>query len=272
MERLRVLITIKTYPIPSAKYDELVCAAGVAEDQSFVRLYPINFRDLPFSQQYTKYQWIEVDAERHKGRDRRKESSRPNCESLEVVSGTLPTAHNWQERSKYVMPLVSQSMEELWDRQKADDTSLGIFRPREVMDLEIRRDDAEWKPKFLEALKQARLWETRKRTRQPPLKVPWKFYYRFACNDPRCRGKHRMMIEDWEVGALYWREVRGGKSSRAAAESVRYKFLNELCGPGRDTYFYVGTVLGHSTWVVIGDYYPKAAQTAAPTLFDLGEQ
>ena len=26
---LRVLITIKTYPIPSSKYDELVCTAGV---------------------------------------------------------------------------------------------------------------------------------------------------------------------------------------------------------------------------------------------------
>lgn len=46
MERMKVLITVKTYPIPSAKYDELVCTAGVREDGSFVRLYPINFRDL----------------------------------------------------------------------------------------------------------------------------------------------------------------------------------------------------------------------------------
>lgn len=40
---LRVLITVKTYPIPSSKYDELVCTAGVTEAVDFVRLYPINF-------------------------------------------------------------------------------------------------------------------------------------------------------------------------------------------------------------------------------------
>ncbi len=49
-QKLKVLITVKTYPIPSAKYDELVCTAGVTETGDFIRLYPINFRDLPFSQ------------------------------------------------------------------------------------------------------------------------------------------------------------------------------------------------------------------------------
>lgn len=75
-QKLKVLITVKTYPIPSAKYDELVCTAGVTESGDFVRLYPVNFRDLPFSQQYKKYQWIEVMAEKHRGRDVRKESFR----------------------------------------------------------------------------------------------------------------------------------------------------------------------------------------------------
>ena len=27
-QKLRVLITVKTYPIPSSRYDELVCTAG----------------------------------------------------------------------------------------------------------------------------------------------------------------------------------------------------------------------------------------------------
>jgi hypothetical protein len=64
-----------TYPIPSAKYGELVCTAGVTESGDFVRLYPIRYRDLPLAQQYKKYQWIEVDVERHRS-DSRKESSR----------------------------------------------------------------------------------------------------------------------------------------------------------------------------------------------------
>lgn len=57
-EQLKVLITVKTYPIPSKKYDELVCTAGITDKGDLVRLYPINFRDLPFSKQYHKYQWI----------------------------------------------------------------------------------------------------------------------------------------------------------------------------------------------------------------------
>lgn len=63
--------------------------AGVLENGDFVRLYPINFRDLPCNQQYRKYQWVEVDAVRHLGRDARKESYRPNCETLQTVGDTI---------------------------------------------------------------------------------------------------------------------------------------------------------------------------------------
>jgi hypothetical protein len=258
MTALKVLITVKTYPIPSKKYDELVCTAGVTEEGQFVRLYPINYRDLPYSQQYRKYQWICIEAEKHKGRDTRKESWRPDCETLERLGAPIPTQPgNWDNRARYVLPLASRSMEDLYDKQEADNTSLGIFRPRKVLDLKISPDSPKWSPRFLGALKQARLWETRKVTREPPLKVPWKFHYRFACDDPRCKGNHRMMIEDWEVGSLYWREVRKGKAPREAAESVRRKFFGQMCGPDKDTHFYVGTVLGRGTWVIIGVFWPK---------------
>lgn len=53
-QTLKILITVKTYPIPSTKYDELVCTAGVTEEGEFIRLYPINFRDLPYDQQFKK--------------------------------------------------------------------------------------------------------------------------------------------------------------------------------------------------------------------------
>jgi hypothetical protein len=35
----RVLITVKTYPTPSAKYDELVCNAGFLENGKWIRIY-----------------------------------------------------------------------------------------------------------------------------------------------------------------------------------------------------------------------------------------
>ncbi|MCH8148727.1 MAG: hypothetical protein IH987_12145 [Planctomycetes bacterium] len=259
MQKLKVLITVKTYPIPSSKYDELVCTAGVTEDGDFIRLYPINFRDLPYSKQYKKYQWIEVMAEKHRGRDARKESYRPDSETLTILGEPIPTKPgDWSERAKYALANKAQSLEELIDRQKDDRTSLGIFRPKKIRDLVIERTDSQWNPRFLEALKQSRLWEDRKVTKQPPRKVPFKFSYRFECDDERCKGNHKMMIEDWEVGALYWRLIDKGANPDEAAAKVQAKFLDDLCGPNKDTHFYVGTILAHpKSWVVIGVFYPK---------------
>jgi hypothetical protein len=258
-EHLKVLITVKTFPIPSSKYDELVCTAGVTETGDFIRLYPVNFRDLPYSQQYRKYQWLEVDAVKYKGRDSRKESYRPDCNSIRLIGEPIPSANNWAERSKYTLAKSSQSMEELFLKQGQDKTSLGIFRPKEVRDLVIKPDEADWKPGFKAALMQERLWENRTASKEPPRKVPFKFQYKFLCDDPRCKS-HQIMIEDWEVGALYWRCINGGATPREACTMVKQKFLGEIFGRDRDTHFYVGTILAHPrTWVIIGVYWPKKA-------------
>jgi hypothetical protein len=257
-EKLKVLITVKTYPIPSAKYDELVCTAGVRESGDFVRLYPINFRNLSFDQQYKKYQWIEVEATKHVGRDVRKESYRPNCDTLRVLGKPIPPKRgDWSERARYALAKRSQSLEELYELQAQDNTSLGVFRPKTVKDLVISADETEWPAKFTAALKQSRLFETRGRTLVPPRKVPFKFHYEFECDDPRCNG-HRMMIEDWEVGALYWNLINRGCSPDEATAKVKQKFLDEICGASKDTHFYVGTILAHpKSWVIIGVFWPK---------------
>jgi hypothetical protein len=154
MNKLRILITVKTYPIPSAKYDELVCTAGVTSAGDFVRLYPINFRDLPYSQQYRKYQWIEVEAEKHRGRDVRKESYRPNCDSIRMLGEPIPTKKggDWSDRARFVLQRVSQSMEDLKRQQEIDRTSLGIFKPKEIYDLTISEGETEWKEGFRHAM------------------------------------------------------------------------------------------------------------------------
>ena len=258
-QKLRVLITVKTFPIPSAKYDELVCTAGVTEAGEFIRLYPINFRDLPFSQQYKKYQWIDVLAQKHKGRDVRKESYRPDCASIKIFGEPIPSnPGNWAKRAQCALAKKARSMEDLYEQQKADRTSLGVFRPKKILDLIVSPDEPDWKPSFKAALQQARLWETRTVSKDPPRKVPFKFHYKFECDDSRCKGNHQMMIEDWEVGALFWRLVDQDNSHDEAAKKVRDKFLHELCGADKDTHFFVGTILAHpNTWVIIGVFYPK---------------
>jgi hypothetical protein len=63
-----------------------------------------------------------------------------------------------------------------------------------------------------------------------------------------------------------------GKSHEDAAEEVRAHFLNVICGPDKDTHFYVGTILAHpQSWVIIGVFYPKAQWPdgdSTPPLFE----
>lgn len=56
-QRIRVLITVMTYPHPSEKYTELVCTAGITAAGEWVRLYPIDYRYRPPEQRFRKYQW-----------------------------------------------------------------------------------------------------------------------------------------------------------------------------------------------------------------------
>jgi hypothetical protein len=270
-EDLRVLITVKTCPIPSAKYDELVCTAGVTEAGDFVRLYPINFRDLPFSSQFKKYQWMDVEATKHIGRDSRKESYRPNSETIRLIGEPISSRGNWVERARYALAKKSRSMEDLYDKKASDRTSLGVFKPKTVHDITITKTEPEWDPRFLNALKQQRLWENRTASKEPPRKVPFKFQYRFECDDSRCTRNHKMMIEDWEIGALYWNCVDGGSSPDDACQKVKQKFLDQICAPERDTHFYVGTVLAHGTWVVIGTFWPKLVLPCEPVSMSLFE-
>lgn len=83
MAKTRVLITVKTYPTISGKYDELVCTAGFREDGTWVRIYPVSFRKKAYDQQYRKYDWIEIDLDKNTG-DFRPESFRPHSLDAEI--------------------------------------------------------------------------------------------------------------------------------------------------------------------------------------------
>jgi hypothetical protein len=90
---------------------------------------------------------------------------------------------------------------------------------------------------------------------QKPLKkIPYKFSYVFECEDSK--KPHTAMCEDWELGVLFLKEVDRLGSEEKAAESVRNKFLNDLCDPGKDTRFFMGTIFPYNTWVVLGVFYP----------------
>ncbi len=250
IERKRILITVKTYPLPSKTYLELVCTAGMLEDGTFIRLYPIDYRYRPIYQWYKKYQWIEVEVEKN-DKDNRKESFRPNVQTIKILGKPLGTKNGWAERKAVVLRHSACSIEYLWEMQKKDNTSLGLVKPKEVLDVTYEYDAEEWKNKWKADINQLRLFGPQRKALE---KIPFKFKYHFICNGPCCRG-HKMMIEDWEVGELYRKEVQRLKEKEKAAQSVRKKLL-DMCDANRDPYFFVGTVLKYKTWIIAGVFWP----------------
>ena len=92
-------------------------------------------------------------------------------------------------------------------------------------------------------------------------KLPYKFSYVFRCADSGDKV-HSAMIEDWELGVLYRKEVERLGEEQAAVASLRKKFFDEICHPSRDTRFFMGTVFPYNTWVVIGVFWPPRKSLA----------
>jgi hypothetical protein len=250
-----------TYPHPSSTYTELVCTAGVTEDGEWVRLYPIDYRYRPRQQQFHKYQWIEIDlAPRGKGNDNRKESRAPRLDSIRTLGPPLSTSNGWAERRAIIDRLPHRTVNQCKQLYETDRVSLSVVRPTRVLDLEVREADPEWKPEWQTELDQLRLFEG---PPKPLRKLPFSFHYVFECEDSV--KPHTAMIEDWELGVLFLKEADRLGSDAKAAESVKKKFLTELCAQARDTRFFMGTRFPYNTWLVIGVFWPPRA--AQRTLF-----
>jgi len=260
--KTNVLITVMTYPHPSQRHQELVCTAGITEAREWVRLYPIDYRYRPNHQQFKKYQWVQLGlAPRGFGNDDRKESRQPDLDSIKILGEPLSTRDAWAERRAIIDVLPHHTrlgLEALYD---LDRTSLGIVKPEEILDLTIEPADRDWKPEWRAVLDQFNLFSG-----QPKelTKLPFKFSYVFRCSDTGNRP-HTAMIEDWELGVLFLKEVERLGDQQAAAESVKRKYLDEICGSMKDTRLFMGTVFPYNTWVVIGVFWPP--KIPQPRLF-----
>ena len=134
-ERTKVLITVMTYPHPSRGYMELVCTAGITEAGEWVRLYPVDYRYRANNQRFRKYQWIEVGlAQRGYGNDNRKESRKPDLDSIRLGE-RLTADHNWRARREIIDRLPVYTRLQLEAQNTIDKTSLGVVRPSRVIDV-----------------------------------------------------------------------------------------------------------------------------------------
>jgi hypothetical protein len=217
-----VLITARTYPTPSRKSVEVSCTGGITDEGNWIRLYPVPYRFLTDKQRFKKYQWIEVRAA--KGSDPRPESYEVDLDSITILSDPLPTTNYWQARKEALYPVMAPSLCYLQRTRKETGATLGFFKPKRVTKFEIVPEERpDWTAKEREKLLQYDLFD--KKPFQPLEKIPFKFYYRFVCDDLGCKG-HRLHCCDWEMGEAYrkWRDQYGD----GWEEKFRHRFEHEM--------------------------------------------
>lgn len=275
MTRTKILITVKTYPTLSKKYDELVCTAGFLEDGSWIRIYPVPYRKLDYASQYNKYQWIELDLVRNT-KDFRPESYRPYDIGTDItILGTLDTKNSWQKRKNIVLhnPVWTDMTALIRSAKNPDErTSLAVFKPLKILDFIYEQDEREWDQKKMAAVlahqRELNLFKETKKIFKVAKKVPYKFSYVFTSDDGK---KRTLMIEDWEVGMLYWKSLKTtGGDEKAACELVRKRYLTEFSQ--KDLYFFLGTSLEYhnvskSPFMIIGVFYPPKVEAEQLSLF-----
>jgi len=262
----KVLITVKTYPTLSKKYAELVCTAGILDDGRWVRIFPMPFRKLDYENKFRKYQWIELPI--------RKSTADYRPESYEVVDWTkirllgevLDTKDSWRKRRDIVFAKnrVYRNLSELIDLAKQNTLSLALFKPTRIVGFTVESVEREWDEEKLKTLdkksKQLSLIQTPeeiKRELQIVKKLPYKFSYQFEDIDGKTST---LMIEDWEIGALYWNCLtNAGNNEELAIEKVRQKYWDEFLA--RDVHFFLGTTLANhlraaNPFIIIGVFPP----------------
>ncbi len=267
MPRTRVLLTVTTYPLPSRSYDELVCTAGVLEDGSWIRIYPVPLSFLSQLKkdgvvQKTKYTWIELNLKKRQDDFRPESHSPEDYEFKDLKIGEhLGPEHEWEARKQFCQANVYTNLKELIEASKApNNLSLATFKPTKILGLDIEKDTDDWKETWKALQNQLSLFgEKAEEAREVIRKLPYKFFYRFQDEQGT---QSRMMIEDWEIGALYWNCLRNAENDEALAlQKVKEKYFDDFISK-RDVYFFMGTTKewhmrrGKNPFVIIGVFYP----------------
>ena len=261
----KVLVTVKTYPCLSKKYDELVCTAGSREDGSWIRIFPVPFRKLKPYSQYSKYDWVEVDVVKNQS-DFRPESFRPvSLDTPFKVVGHIDTKNAWAARKELVLRNVYTDMGKLLEDCKATHMSLAVLKAM-ITKFVIKPVERQWDAKKLEAVKanqhQLDLFE-QKEVFEVVKKLPYEFSYEFKTDDGK---SHTLMIEDWELGTLYWNCLESsGNDETVACEKVKQMYFDRFVGKC-DLYLFLGTTKEFqqrnmpNPFVIIGTFYPPKVE------------
>jgi hypothetical protein len=268
LQNAKVLITVKTYPLPSSDHGEVVCTAGLLNGEKWVRIYPIS-SNMYDDKKYPKYSWVELNLIKHPS-DFRLESYMPRNgldEKMKFID-RIGTDDYWAARKEYVYREVFTSMEKLISLSKSENKSLGTLKPLKIIDFIIEDTERDWKPQWREKLKQLRMFDInddgRTKEKRVIRKIPYTFKYRFLSegdNKPR-----ELSIHDWEIGALFWNCLRQSDGDEEKAKFlVRQKYFDEFVTQ-KDLLLFLGTTYEFhkrrvdNPFIIIGVFWPPKTQ------------
>jgi hypothetical protein len=261
-EERNIFVWGKTYPELSKKYIETVCTAGVLEDGTPVRLYPISYRYL--SEQFKLYQWISARIKKNKS-DFRPESYKIDADSIRPGPFVPPTPDEWGKRAAILFKnpcWLFESVEALVAAQRACQTSIGVVTPRVITKIEVVNRGEDEEKSFQQKLQELkRIQEARRRQIDmfenaipPEMKrlefVGARLQISWSCYGANCSG-HRMQVLDWGVCEL---QRRNGND--AAVQK-----LQDVCDLGAHALrLFLGNLYLHpASFVIVGLWYPKRA-------------
>lgn len=281
-----ILITVKTYPLISKKHTELVCTAGIYEESpnvyKWIRIYPISFRLRPDTERYKKYDWVSVPLEKRSLQtDFRPESYQPSPLDADInVIKNIDTKNGWAERKDIVLKTtIHRNLSLLIEEAKNPTlrTSLATFKPSQILEFVVEEVEAEYAKEILDSIEarknelflDADALQMGSNFFKTVKKIPFKFSYRFV---DEVGKESTLMIEDWEIGALYWNCLKRANGDKMVAlQQVKDKYYKEIALT-KDVYLFLGTTLQHhaknapNPFIIIGIFYPPFhANTAQQT-------
>lgn len=177
-----------------------------------------------------------------------------------------PTKADWDERRRIIFKTqkIYTNLQGLIDRAKSDGTSLAIFKPSKILGFIAKEIERDWDPDRLAILRglsqQQNLFQTPEEIVEELKvvpKVPYKFSYKLEDDSGR---QFTMMIEDWEIGMLYFHCLRRANGDESAAiAKVREKYFDSFIT--RDLYFFLGATkkfhkITPNPFIIVGAFYP----------------
>ena len=217
----------------------------------WMRLYPIQYRDLDNEKKFSKYSIVEVRCSKPSD-DKRPESHHVDADSIKILE-RWDTKDGWERRKKVVLPTLVKSMCEVQKLSEEKKLSLAVVKPSQVTfecEKATQKDEKEREACYA----QLSFYDKKKDAVE---QIPYHFYYGFKCADESDCPGHKLSIIDWEIGQAYrdWRFRY--KPEELLLEKIKERWLARMCGEKQDTYFFVGNLHRFpKTFMVLGTFYP----------------